>query len=58
MYPSTILILGGSSLLATNWALHLRHFSNIILVCHHRLVSLPNVRIVLASEFTVSVSAP
>lgn len=43
----TLLIFGGSSLLALNWALGLKNDLNIILVCHKTIVKPPGLEVVV-----------
>lgn len=42
----TLLIFGGSSRLALNWAFHLRNNLNVIIVCQRNIVKLPGVKTV------------
>ena len=43
----TLLIFGGSSLLALNWAFCLRNDLNIVLVCHKTIVKLPGLETIV-----------
>jgi len=59
MKGKTVLITGGSGLLAVNWALSLRDDCAVILLLHHRKISLPGVQtgVVLLDSFEDCVSA-
>jgi dTDP-4-dehydrorhamnose reductase len=52
-FRPNLLILGGSSLLALNWALHSKDFFNVYLACHNRFVQLPDIYTLTCSYTSV-----